>query len=51
MVGFADDDVVEHPDADNVGGLLQAGRELPVLQAWRRVAGGVVMRKCDVKSR
>ncbi len=33
MTGFADDDVVQHPDANNVGGLLQAGRELPVLAA------------------
>jgi len=37
MAGFADDDVVQHPDAEDVGGLLQAGRELPVL-----AAGGMI---------
>ena len=41
--------MVEHSDTDDVGGLLQAGRELPVLQAWRRVAGGVVV-LCGVAS-
>jgi hypothetical protein len=43
MVGFANDDVVEHPDANNVGGLLQADPKLPVFWAWRRVAGGVIV--------
>src|SRR6478609_5225395 len=44
MAGMADDEVVQHVDTENVGGLLQTCGQLPVLGAGRVIAGRVVVR-------
>jgi hypothetical protein len=43
----ADNDMIENLNSNNLSSLLESIRDRQVFLAWRRVAGGVVVREQD----